>query len=137
LDKPSGARQKQATIEELRAELEREKVASSIEWLRLATRFMHFDADFNDRILKLMDAVIEVARQNPEAVLGPGRGNLDEAVESLRKALGDRGAGVEGGDVAGGDWVDYLERIVRALSGVVKDEKDFFLAIIKLIRCGC
>jgi hypothetical protein len=129
----------QPTLEELRAKIEREKLELTSQCIWATDQFFRFDALFNNKVLDVFDVVLAAAKNAPaSAAFRSEKSGLDEIIDVLvkKRAEGDIG-GVKGGDIVGSDWIDDLERIVKALSGVVKEEKDFFLQIIKLIFCGC
>lgn len=126
-----------AKLEEIRAALEREKLEATREWLHLSLQFGNFDAAFNNKMLEVLDIVIAAAKSNPGAIFRSDKSNIDEVINALDKIKRSEGGDVTGGDIVGADWIDDLKRIIEALSGVVKEEKDFFLQIIKLIFCGC
>jgi hypothetical protein len=128
------------TLQELRETLEREKVKLSIDLATAASQFVDMDHIFNNMLLKAFNLVIEAIEKNPDIVVDSNRTDLDAAIAQLEKQPEQcTEPGIEGGDIVGGaaDWIEDLERIVKALTGVVQDEKDFFLQIIKLIFCGC
>jgi phosphoribosylaminoimidazole (AIR) synthetase len=80
----------------------------------------------------MMRAIASAMEADPGALFRSDASSLEEALRRFRERE-------EGGaaDVTGGDWIDDVERIVRTFTSVVKEEKDFFLTIIKLIFCGC
>lgn len=126
------------TIEELRAKIEREKLELTSNCIHATQEFFVFDTRFNGKILEVFDVVLAAAKSAPPDTFRSSRGNLDELISVLKKKREEGGSGgLSGGDIVGGDWIDDLDRIVKALSSVVKEEKDFFLQIIKLIFCGC
>ena len=127
------------TIEELRARIEREKLELTSSCIHATQDFFGFDKNFNVKILEVFDVVIAAAKSAPPETFRSSSGNLDELINVLTKKREESGSGgLTGGDIVGGaDWIDDLDRIVKALSSVVKEEKDFFLQIIKLIFCGC
>lgn len=126
----------QMTLEELRAKVEREKLELTSQFIESTGIFLKADADYNTKMLEVLDIVIAAAKSAPpSAAFRSDKSSLDEIIEVLIKKRAE--GGITGGDIVGGDWIDDLDRIVRALSGVVKEEKDFFLQIIKLIFCGC
>ena len=126
------------TLEELRAKVEREKLELTSTFIGATADFTRFDGEFNRRVLETFDVVLAAAKSAPAGgAFRSERSGIDEIIIELLKKRAEGGPGVAGGDVVGGDWIDDLERIVKALSGVVKEEKDFFLQIIKLIFCGC
>lgn len=130
-----------STLDELRAKVEREKLELTSKCIHATGDFLEFDTIFNRKVLEVFDVVLAAAKSvPPSTAFRSERNNLDELIDALMKKRAEGGfSGVTGGDIAGGaaDWIEDLERIVKALSGVVKEEKDFFLQIIKLIFCGC
>jgi hypothetical protein len=137
----ANAGREQATLDELRARVEREKLELTSKCILATDNFLDFDTLFNRKVLEVFDVVLAAAKSvPPSTAFRSERNNLDELIDALIKKRAEGGfSGGAGGDVVGGaaDWIEDLERIVKALSGVVKEEKDFFLQIIKLIFCGC
>ncbi|MBI4539226.1 MAG: hypothetical protein HY704_06945 [Gemmatimonadetes bacterium] len=135
------ARTTQATLEDLRLNLEKEKLIATEELLRKTGEFLAFDSSFNNKLLELLDVLVEAGKKSPGAVFRSDSSNIAEVVDALIKKRSEGGSegspGVTGGDVVGADWIDDLGRIVSALTSVVKEEKAFFLQIIRLIFCGC
>jgi hypothetical protein len=121
------------TLEELRDAVEREKLQTTLVLCRAASEFASgFDREFNQELLRMMRAIASAMEADPGALFRSDASSLEEA-------LGRLGEREQGGaaDVAGGDWIDDVGRIVRIFTSVVTEEKEFFLTIIKLIFCGC
>lgn len=112
-------------------ELERQKTAAFKTLLAQSLRFVEGDLQANELVLRLAKVAVEMAEKHPDAVFSGSRGNIDEIVSALK-------GGVKGGDIVGGDTIDDIIRIINALINLITGgEKDFFLAIIRLIFCGC
>ena len=121
------------TLEELRQNLEREKILARGELLRKTLEFAEFDSRFNSKMLELLDILVQAAKNNPDIVTRSDKGNIGEIVDALTKKQEEGSPGVTGGDIVGADWIDDLGRIINVMTGLVRDEKEFFLKIIDII----
>jgi hypothetical protein len=122
---------------DLRAELEVRKHEAMISFLNHTEAFLVHDAKSNALLLKLMDVLVEAFQNNPDGVFAGGRG-LEEMMAAIQEHSPKESPGAAG-DVTGGapEWVDIMRDIVDIFTSVVKDEKAFFMQIIRLIFCGC
>jgi hypothetical protein len=139
--KPAGAEGPKPDDElaRLKAELERQKVAALSQLLKHSLAFVALDMEANAKVLELATFAVAYAKANQDTVFSVGKGNIDDLVNALRSGSAPKGGGVTGGDVVGGDTViDDIIQIINALINLITGgEKDFFLAIIRLIFCGC
>jgi len=125
------------TLEEVQRLLEIEKVNAKRDLLKAAVNFAtKTDPAINDRVLVLLDLLIEHAKNPDVSNQGDVKKKVEEALEELKKQSGKSSA-VGGGDIVGEDWIDDMGRFISALFELVKEEKAFFLSIIKLVICGC
>lgn len=116
-----------------RFELKKREALASL--LDESVRFVKIDGDINDLLKQLLSAVVEQVKKDPGAAFS-GKGDFDALVSAL-KARSEGGTGVSGGDIVGDSLISDLIDLIKALVGILKDEKDFFLKIIMLIFCGC
>ncbi len=122
--------------------LERQKIAAQQELLAACLQFVKQDLAGNALVLRLAEVAVKVAEDNPNAVFSSRSGNLTDVINALKAggglAGGQKEGDVRGGDIVGGDAIDDIIKIIDALINLITGgEKEFFLAIIKLIFCGC
>ncbi len=103
---------------------------------REALQFTRHDNRINDSLASLMETVAAHVKENPKAAFDSGKG-LEDVLRELKAVRTAAGAGTTGGDTIGGSAISDIIDLINGIVGVLKDEKDFFLQIIKLIFCGC
>jgi len=115
--------------------LEQKKIEALAILLDESVRFVKIDGDINDLLKQLLGAVVEQVKKDPGAAFS-SKGDIDALVSAL-KAKSEGGTGISGGDIVGGTLIDDIIQLIGALVSVLKDEKAFFMQIIRLIFCGC
>jgi hypothetical protein len=134
------------TVEGLKARLEQSQLLLELDIVGLkrgfvtsVQQFIAFDAEFNGKSLELYEQIIKIIKETPNSAFRADAGNITEIVEALQAARqGGKGSpDIRGGDIIGADWIDDMGRIIEALTSVVREEKEFFLQLIKWLLCGC
>lgn len=134
------------TVASLKAQLEQSQLLLELDIVGLkrgfvssTQRFIDFDAKFNDSSLELYEQMIKIIKEAPNSAFRTDSGNIAQIVEALQKARQgeNESSDIRGSDIIGADWIDDMGRIIEALTSVVKDEKQFFLQLIRWLLCGC
>ena len=134
------------TVESLKSRLEQSQLLLELDIIGLkrgfvtsAQQFIEFDAKFNEKSLELYEQIIKIIKESPNSAFRSDAGNMTEIVAALQEARrgGKESPDIKGGDIMGADWIDDMGRIIEALTSVVKDEKQFFLQLIRWLLCGC
>ena len=114
---------------------EQRKKEASIVLLDEVLRFVKIDNDINEQARDLFGTIVSEIKKNPTAAFA-GNLNVDKLVANLKSK---EGPGTSGGDIVGAfDFGDVIDLIDKLGGGqLLKDEKEFFLTIIKLVFCGC
>jgi hypothetical protein len=138
--KPAGADgpKPDESIEQLKIELERKKLATLILMLDYVHNFFEFDKEANNTTLNCAKIAADWLSKNPDKAFTGGSSDIEALRNALKGAAAPKGGGVTGGDIVGGDVIDdivkFIDELIKLITG---GEKDFFLAIIQLIFCGC
>lgn len=101
----------------------------ALELFEQALQFAKTDNDINGQLARILTVTAAYLEKNPDAFEQGG---------DIRTLVADAGlAGMSGGDIAGGGIMSDIIDLIKAVTGTLKDEKDFFFQIIRLIFCGC
>ena len=134
------------TIESLKARLEHNQLLLELDIVELKRgfvtsiqRFDGFDHDFNGITGRIYHQIAKIIEEMPNSAFRTDGGNMTEILAALQAARqgGTGSSDVKGGDIIGADWIDDMGRIIEALTSVVKEEKQFFLQLIRWLLCGC
>ena len=119
---------------------EERKREIALELFSEALAFTKIDNAINNSFKDLLGIIVDNVKNDPDFT-GSSKSDINKIANALKKKNDKdetQGGDVTGGDIVGGDLQDVLDFIKElGLSGILKDEKDFFLEIIKLIFCGC
>ena len=127
------ATHKSPGTDELAAELEQKIIKAKMLLLDEAVAFVQLDRRYNEQFLVLLGVLVEYVKKDPAAALSGSGGNIDALVTALR-AKAEGGTSVAGNDIVGGG---ALSDLVDAIINIITKEKDFIMALIRLIVCGC
>ena len=120
-------------------QLEQAKIAFQIGMLEKADTFVDLDNNINRSMDKLVACLVAEVERDPAAAFSHRGGAIDALASALREKP-EGSTGVSGADIFGGQTtVQDIIDLITSLGGgqLLKDEKNFFLAIIRLIFCGC
>jgi hypothetical protein len=115
---------------------EEQKNEVAMALFRQALLFAETDNEINKSFASLMGTMAAYVKENPKAAFDSGKG-LEDVLRELKAVRTAAGAGTTGGDTIGGSPISDVIDLIEGIADVLKDEKDFFLQIIKLIFCGC
>lgn len=122
----------------LQAELDEQLLITGKEYLSKAVDFIEFDKNFNAQLLGLMEVFVGAVRSNPSVLFRAGsKVDLESIIAELESRSQSRPNAPGADDVSGEDWIEDVGRFIHALTGIVGEEKKFFLAVIILFKCGC
>lgn len=104
-----------------------------------ALAFAKIDNAINTGLKDLLENLVEYVKKNPNA-FDSGSSDIQNIMTMLdaKSSSSSSSSDTKGGDIIGGgvslqDVADFI----KSIAGFIKDEKDFFLQIIKWIICGC
>ena len=93
--------------------------------------FLKRDLEILGGVAGLTATLDAYAKSNPETVFSQSA-NVDELIKALQAAA-DKSGGVAGA----GPIFDAIADFIRAIADLLRDEKPFFLELLKLLLCGC
>lgn len=127
------------SIDELREAVEIRKLQATLTYLDQVDHFLDVDLRSTEKMLELLDLVVQLLRERPEDLSSSTKDQLERMIATVQREREAPGGGTAGSDIVGGapEWVEIIRDIVDIFSGVVKEEKAFFMSLIKLIFCDC
>ena len=100
-----------------------------------ALAFTKIDNAINTSLKDLLECIVDYIKKNPTA-FDSGKGEIQDLITALNAK--ESSTDIKGGDIIGGGInLQDIADFIKSISGFIKDEKDFFLQIIKWIICGC
>jgi len=128
-----------ANVKDIRTEWENEQIEMKKKLFKHVETFLEFDASANNLMLDILRLVKDNFEKDPNAF--NSESNFKELLKELQTKetkLSGKDNDIEGSDIVGGGVLQDIIDFIKAISiDLIKEEKEFFMQIIKLIFCGC